>query len=172
MKPEQARTLVSETFPKPFDKGRFHHFVKELLHDFNPAEHPNMAVPDAYAPHVRSCVRLGTYESPDRELVDVLIVNTTEPWKRERTRTALRDFVAHKLKRGDNYKEAGLVVFVAPDARSWRFSFVRMEYAAKRDPKKEKIIWIELADGGRFALCLDEIYLVNSAYSGPHKLDQ
>ena len=34
--------------------------------DFNPAEHPNMAVPDAYAPYVRSCVRLGTYESPDR----------------------------------------------------------------------------------------------------------
>jgi hypothetical protein len=32
------------------------------------------------------------------------------------------------------------------------------------DFKKEKIIWIELTDIGRFALCMDEIYLLNSAY--------
>jgi hypothetical protein len=32
------------------------------------------------------------------------------------------------------------------------------------DFKREKIIWIELTDKGRFALCTDEIYLVNSAY--------
>ena len=32
------------------------------------------------------------------------------------------------------------------------------------DFKLEKIIWIELADTGRFALCSEEIYLINSAY--------
>ena len=32
------------------------------------------------------------------------------------------------------------------------------------DFKKEKIVWIELADSGRFALCNEEIYLLNSAY--------
>lgn len=32
------------------------------------------------------------------------------------------------------------------------------------DFKKEKIVWIELTDIGRFALSQDEIYLVNSAY--------
>ncbi len=32
------------------------------------------------------------------------------------------------------------------------------------DFKKEKIIWIELSDENRFALCKDEIYLLNSAY--------
>lgn len=32
------------------------------------------------------------------------------------------------------------------------------------DFKREKIIWIELTDRGRFALCTDEVYLVNSAY--------
>ncbi|MEO5360361.1 MAG: Eco57I restriction-modification methylase domain-containing protein [Nitrospirota bacterium] len=32
------------------------------------------------------------------------------------------------------------------------------------DFKREKIIWIELADTGRFALCSDEVYLLNSAY--------
>jgi len=32
------------------------------------------------------------------------------------------------------------------------------------DFKEEKIVWIELTDIGRFALCTDEIYLLNSAY--------
>jgi adenine-specific DNA-methyltransferase len=32
------------------------------------------------------------------------------------------------------------------------------------DFKKEKIIWIELSDEGRFALCYEEVYLLNSAY--------
>ena len=32
------------------------------------------------------------------------------------------------------------------------------------DFKKEKIVWIELSDNGRFALSSDEVYLLNSAY--------
>lgn len=32
------------------------------------------------------------------------------------------------------------------------------------DFKEEKIIWIELSDTGRFSVCEDEIYLLNSAY--------
>lgn len=32
------------------------------------------------------------------------------------------------------------------------------------DFKKEKIVWIELSDLGRFALCTEEVYLLNSAY--------
>ena len=32
------------------------------------------------------------------------------------------------------------------------------------DFKKEKVVWIELTDSGRFALCNEEIYLLNSAY--------
>ena len=32
------------------------------------------------------------------------------------------------------------------------------------DFKREKIVWIELTDSGRFALCNEEIYLLNSAY--------
>lgn len=32
------------------------------------------------------------------------------------------------------------------------------------DFKEEKIVWIELTDNGRFSLCTNEIYLLNSAY--------
>nr|WP_289781679.1 TaqI-like C-terminal specificity domain-containing protein [Dysgonomonas mossii] len=32
------------------------------------------------------------------------------------------------------------------------------------DFKLEKIVWIELSDMGRFAICREEVYLLNSAY--------
>jgi len=134
-----AQRLVRETFKAAFDKKRYRDFINELCNGFDEGKAQNMGVPDAFTPHVKSCQRLGTFESPAGELADVLIVHLTESYKLERTRTALRDFVAHKLKRDESYKEAGLVAFVAPDAQSWRFSFVRMEYETKRDPKSGKI---------------------------------
>jgi type I restriction-modification system DNA methylase subunit len=134
-----AQRLVRETFKAAFDKKRYRDFINELCNGFDEGKAQNMGVPDAFTPHVKSCQRLGTFESADGELADVLIVHLTESYKLERTRTALRDFVAHKLKRDESYKEAGLVAFVAPDSQSWRFSFVRMEYETKRDPKSGKI---------------------------------
>lgn len=157
MNPEQARTLIRNTFTRKFEKEMFRNFINELLNGFDESKSRAMAVPDAFASHIRSCSRLGTYESPDGELADVLIVNTTQAWKLERTRSALRDFVAHKLKRGDNYKEAGLVAFVAPDAQTWRFSFVRMEYQAKRNPETGKIAVEErLTPARRFSYIVGE----------------
>jgi type I restriction-modification system DNA methylase subunit len=138
-----AQRTVSQTFKAAFDRDRFRNFVNELTNGFDETKKQTMQIPDAFKPHVASCLRIGTYESPEFELADVLIVHLTESYKLERTRTALRDFVAHKLKRGDGeenaYKEAALVAFVAPDAKSWRFSFVRMEYETMRDPKTGRI---------------------------------
>jgi len=135
-----AQRIVRETFKAAFDKKRYRDFINELCNGFNESKAiSSMGVPDAFSDHIKSCQRLGTFESADGELADVLIVHLTESFKLERTRTALRDFVAHKLKRDESYKEAGLVAFVAPDSRSWRFSYVRMEYETKRDPKTGKI---------------------------------
>jgi type I restriction-modification system DNA methylase subunit len=138
-----AQRTVSQTFKAAFDRDNFRNFVNELTNGFDETKKQTMQIPDAFKPHVASCQRIGTYESPEFELADILIVHLTESYKLERTRTALRDFVAHKLKRGDGednaYKEAALVAFVAPDAKSWRFSFVRMEYETKRDPKTGRI---------------------------------
>lgn len=135
-----AQGIVSKTFKAAFDKKRYRDFINELCNGFNESKAiSSMGVPDAFSDHIKSCQRLGTFESADGELADVLIVHLTESFKLERTRTALRDFVAHKLKRDDSYKEAGLVAFVAPDSQSWRFSYVRMEYETKRDPDTGKI---------------------------------
>jgi len=138
-----AQRIVRETFKAAFDKKRYRDFISELLNGFDESKAQPMAMINAFKDHVKSCWRLGTFESPESELADVLVVHLTKPFKLERTRTALRDFVAHKLKRGEgednSYKEAALVAFVAPDLQSWRFSYVRMEYATKRDPKTGKI---------------------------------
>ena len=138
-----AQRLVHSTLKAPFDRGRYQRFISELCNGFDDGKAQKMAVPEAFAAHVKSCQRLGTFTSPDEELADVLVVHLTESWKLERSRTALRDFVAHKLKRGEGsdsaYKEAGLIAFVAPDLQSWRFSYVRMDYATKRDPDTGKI---------------------------------
>ncbi len=138
-----ALRVVRDTFKASFDRSRYRNFINELCNGFNEGKAQTMRVPDAFVLHIKSCWRLGTFESAEGEFADVLVVNLTESYKLERTRTALRDFVAHKLKRGDgednSYKEAALVAFVAPDLQSWRFSFVRMEYATKRDPKTGKI---------------------------------
>lgn len=105
-----AQRIARGTFKAPFDRGRFRNFINELCNGFDENRAQTMRVPDAFAPHVKSCQRLGTFESPDGELTDVLVVQLTESFKLERTRTALRDFVAHKLQRGDgednSHKEA------------------------------------------------------------------
>ncbi len=138
-----ARRVVRDTFKASFDRSRYRNFINELCNGFNEGKAQTMRVPDAFVLHIKSCWRLGTFESAEGEFADVLVVNLTESYKLERTRTALRDFVAHKLKRGDgednSYKEAALVAFVAPDFQSWRLSYVRMEYATKRDSKTGKI---------------------------------
>ncbi|HYV29034.1 MAG TPA: hypothetical protein VFA77_15980 [Candidatus Eisenbacteria bacterium] len=115
-----------------------------------------MAVRDAFAAHVRSCIRLGTYTSPEDDKLDVLIVNTTEPWKLQRSRSALRDFVAHKLKRGDNEKDAALVAFVSPTERQWRFSYVKMEYAAVEKDDGKVGVETRLTPARRFSYIVGE----------------
>ena len=132
MNSQQARTLVEETFPQVFDKGRFHQFTVNLLNhiDESKAQAWNSTyIKDAFKDHVQKFERLGTYTSPDNEKLDVLIVHLTTESKLERARTAIRNFVADHLKQRDG-KDAALVAFISPSEKSWRFSFVKMEYAA------------------------------------------
>lgn len=156
MNQEQARDLVRQTLTQSFEKRRFRNFVLELLNDFDESKAQSMAVPEAFAQHVRSCLRLGTYKSPNDELLDVLIVNTTEPWKLERTRSALRAFVAHKLKRGDNEKDAALVAFVSPTEKQWRFSYVKMEYATVAKDSGKVGVETRLTPARRFSYIVGE----------------
>jgi len=135
MNREQATQLVETALKGSFSEDAFLHFIRNVLNHVDESKKQSMQVPQAFAQHVRSCQRFATYTAPEGELLDILVVHLTEDYKVERTRTALRDFVAHKLKRGDNYKEAALVAFVPPDTGKWRYSYVRMQYESVRDPK-------------------------------------
>ena len=132
MNPKQASAHVAETFPQPFDKTKFLGFARNLLNKFDEskaAQWNTTYIKDAFKPHIARFERLGTYTSPDDEKLDVLIVHLTCDSKLERARTAIRNFVADHLKTRDN-KDAALVAFVSPTERQWRFSYVKMEYAA------------------------------------------
>jgi Alw26I/Eco31I/Esp3I family type II restriction m6 adenine DNA methyltransferase len=132
MNAQQARALVTETFTKPFDRGRFRNFVINLLNniDESKAQSWNTTyIKDAFKKDVKSYQRLGTYTTPESDKLDVLVVHLTTEAKLERARSAIRNFVAHHLKTRDS-KDAALVAFVSPTERHWRFSYVTMEYAA------------------------------------------
>ncbi len=65
------------------------------------------------------------------------------------------DIYRHLDSFGDNFKNRG--------AKGKHWTNLRA-CAFFDDFKKLKIVWIELTDGGRFALCGEEAYLLNSAY--------
>jgi len=132
MNTEQARSLVQELFQQNFNKKRFRVFAVNLLNHIDQSK-PQVwnasAIKEAFRDHVRSCERLGTYRSPEKDKLDVLIVHLTTATKLKKARTALRNFVADHLRtRGD--KDAALVAFVSPSEKQWRLSYVKMEYSA------------------------------------------
>lgn len=156
MNRNQAYATVRNTFTQAFDKSSFYNFTINLLNRFDESKEQTMAVPDAFKEHVRSCLRLGTYKSPNKELMDILIVNTTDTQKIHRARTALRNFVSHKLNRGDNPKDAGLVAFVSPDGKQWRLSYVKMEYATVKKESGKIGVEERLTPARRFSYIVGE----------------
>jgi type I restriction-modification system DNA methylase subunit len=132
MNREQARNLVQQTFTHEFDKTRFLNFMRNLLNHIDESKASpwnSQYVKDAFKNHIQRYERLGTYHTPDKETVDLLVVYLTSGSTLERARTAIRNFVADHLKTRDE-KDAALVAFVAPTDTTWRFSYVKMEYAS------------------------------------------
>jgi len=158
MNTQQARERVADTFPQPFNKGKFLEFTRNLLNKFDESKAQSWNatyVKDAFKPHVSRFERLGTYTSPDDETLDVLIVHLTNASKLERARTAIRNFVADHLKQRDG-KEAALVAFVSPTERQWRFSYVKMEYAAKETESGRVAMETHLTPARRFSYIVGE----------------
>jgi hypothetical protein len=158
MNRDQARALITQTFTHAFDKAQFGSFSINLLNriDESKAQTWNSQyVKDAFKDHVQRYERLGTYTSPDNEKLDVLIVHLTKESKLERTRTAIRNFVAHHLKTRDE-KEAALVAFISPTEQQWRFSYVKMEYATVEKESGKVGVETRLTPARRFSYLVGE----------------
>src|SRR5437667_3088193 len=158
MDKQQARNLVRQTLAQSFDKARFRTFVLELLNAFDESKaftSNKTYIKDAFKNHVERFERLGTYTSPDDEKLDVLIVHLTKQSKLERTRTAIRNFVADHLKQRDG-KDAALVAFVSPTEKQWRFSYVKMEYATIEKDSGKVDVKTRLTPARRFSYIVGE----------------
>ena len=158
MNKKQASELIQKTFPEAFNKGRFRNFAINVLNrlDESKAQHwSTQYVKDAFKGHVRRYERLGTYTSPDKETLDVLIVYLTAESKLERARTAIRNFVADHLKKR-NEKDAALVAFVSPTEMQWRFSYVKMEYATIEKESGNIGVETRLTPARRFSYLVGE----------------
>ena len=158
MNTQQARERVAETFPQPFNRTKFLEFSRNLLNKFDEskaAQWNATYVKDAFKPHVSRFERLGTYTSPDDEKLDVLIVHLTNESKLERARTAIRNFVADHLKTRDE-KDAALVAFVSPTEQQWRFSYVKMEYAAVETQSGKVGVETHLTPARRYSYIVGE----------------
>lgn len=154
----QARQFVTETFTHAFNKTRFHNFILNVLNHLDEskaAQWNQQYVKDAFKDHVQKFERLGTFTSPDRQTVDVLIVHLTTDSKLERARTSIRNFVADHLKQRDE-KDAALVAFVSPTESSWRFSYIRMEYATVQSDSGKVGVEARLTPARRFSYIVGE----------------
>jgi type I restriction-modification system DNA methylase subunit len=158
MNPQQARARIAQTFSQSFNRARFLEFTRNLLNKFDEskaAQWNATYVKDAFKPHVARFERLGTYISPDDDKLDVLVVHLTDESKLERTRTAIRNFVADHLKTRDE-KDAALVAFVSPTESQWRFSYVKMEYAAVETEFGKVGVETRLTPARRFSYIVGE----------------
>jgi type I restriction-modification system DNA methylase subunit len=166
MDKKQAVNLIRQTFTQSFDKARFRNFAVNLLNHIDESKafaRNTQYIKNAFDDHVHRFERLGTYTSPENEKLDVLIVHLTSDSKLERARTAIRNFVADHLKTRDE-KDAALVAFVSPSETTWRFSYVKMEYATvekdsgKAGPEQSRRIGVEthLTPARRFSYIVGE----------------
>ncbi len=152
MDKKQAQTLVSKTLESEFDKGKFTNLVKNLLNgiDESKAFHARGYVPEIFKNYIKSYERIGTYIDPDGKKVDILIVYLQRESSIERARTSQRNFAARYLKDRD-MKDAGLMAFVSPDPKDWRFSFVKMEYKFEETAKGSVKVKEEFTPAKRYS---------------------
>ncbi len=149
----QSRTIVRDTFTAAFDKAHFLNLTRNLVNRLDETKAGawnSQYVKDAFKEHVVRYERLGTYTSPEKETLDVLIVHLTHESKLERARTAIRNFVADHLKTRDE-KDAALVAFVSPSETQWRFSYVKMEYAQTETASGKVGVETKLTPARRFS---------------------
>ena len=97
---QAAVKITRDTFEKPFDKGRFITFSKNLVNYLD--ESKNFAyrgniIPDAYEPYIYTLERIGKYQDANGNKIDILIAQLKKETSLERARTMQRNFIAWYL---------------------------------------------------------------------------
>ncbi len=139
----EAQKLVRETLQSSFNKERFVYLVKNILNHIEetPLTYEGNFIRGNSADTIKCVERVGTYNSPDKKHVDILVVHLTKDTSLDRARTKQRNFVAKYLKDSVNNvrnRDAALVAFVDSNTDDWRFSLVTMKYKFNDKGKVEE----------------------------------
>ena len=155
MHEQAAKTLIKDTFQKPYDLGRFRSFINELLKGYEPREKNIMLTKD-FEGSIKSAWRLGKIKDSQDNEIDILAVHLALETSLERARTTQRNFIAKHLSHPDRTKEAALVAFVSPDGKTWRFSLVRKELSLKLNLRGKTKTKTDFSPARRFSFLVGE----------------
>jgi len=130
MEKKQAGEYIAQILQAPFNRDAFSLFIKNLLNEIIPRDkhYSGNLIPEAFREHICQYWRVGKYEDPDGEEIDILVIEVKTFAKLERARTALRNFVVNRLKTFE--KDYALTAFYCKEDQQedWRFSFVKVEH--------------------------------------------
>ncbi len=127
MTKEQAASLVSETFSQRFNEEKFSNFIAEFLNEstlLNPYFSDTIEVPSSFESTIKQSKCLAHYDDPDRNTLDVLIVNLARQTSIRRAQVLQRDFIGWYL--GSRNRDSALVSFYHDELDDWRFSYVKI----------------------------------------------
>lgn len=149
----QAKEFIKEVLTSKFDKEKFTNFVRNILNDFETKDnsYSGNLIPEAFRDHISHYRRIGRYEDPEGDLMDILIVQTKSVSKLERTRSALRNFVVRHLKTFD--KNYALVAFYSKedDGLDWRLSLVKIDYEINKSEDGRIKVQEDIVPAKRFS---------------------
>lgn len=136
MKEERANRLVKDTFGNRFSEEKFIPFIKNFLNEIdqdNSFSFGENEVPSSYRDYIKQYKRIGQYQDPQGEILDVLSVNLERETSPKRARTMQRNFIGWYLKSQGYSKDNALVAFYHEDVEDWRFSYVKRGYRSEKD---------------------------------------
>ena len=159
MEEERAAELVEDTFRNSFSEERFIPFIKNFLNELdqdNSFSYAESEVPSSYREYIKRYRRIGQYEDPEGEILDVLSVNLKRETSPKRARTMQRNFVGWYLKSQGYSKDNALVAFYHENVEDWRFSYVKRSYRSERDESGKISAEEELTPPRRFSFLVGQ----------------
>ncbi len=159
MKEERAVKLVEDTFRNRFSEKRFLPFIKNFLNEIdqdNSLSFGESEIPSSYREYVKQYKRIGQYEDPEGEFLDVLSVNLKRETSPKRARTMQRNFIGWYLKSQGYSKDNALVAFYHEGIEDWRFSYVKRSYRSEKDEGGKISTEEELTPPRRFSFLVGQ----------------
>ncbi len=153
---QEARRIIADTFNQPYDETRFRYLIRNLINGIEElSSHPitGSMIPDSFSKHISKYTRIGKYNDPDGNRIDILAVHLKREAALDQARAIQRNFIAHYLNggRGSILRDAAIVAFYTDDPNDWRFSFVRMDYKTEQDEKGKVRVISDLTPARRYS---------------------